>query len=57
LYGIGLSASAGANPLPACPPGSYHSGPFCTNALRSHTDKAQVTEIAIAVEVLNRMLD
>ncbi|WP_146203726.1 hypothetical protein [Azospirillum sp. TSO5] len=27
------------------------------DALRSHTDEAQVTEIAIAVEVLNRMLD
>jgi len=27
------------------------------NALRSHTDAAQTTEIAIAVEVLNRMLD
>jgi hypothetical protein len=27
------------------------------DALRSHTDAAQATEIAIAVEVLNRMLD
>ena len=27
------------------------------DALRSHTDRAQVTEIAIAVAVLNRMLD
>ena len=27
------------------------------DALRSHTDAAQTTEIAIAVEVLNRMLD
>jgi hypothetical protein len=27
------------------------------DALRSHTDAAQATEIAVAVEVLNRMLD
>ncbi|WP_207462906.1 hypothetical protein [Azospirillum sp. SYSU D00513] len=27
------------------------------DGLRSHTDKAQVTEVAIAAEVLNRMLD
>ena len=27
------------------------------DGLRCHTDKSQVTEVAIAVEVLNRMLD
>jgi hypothetical protein len=27
------------------------------DALRSHSDAAQATEIAVAVEVLNRMLD
>ena len=27
------------------------------DGLRFHTDKAQVTEVAIAVKVLNRMLD
>ncbi|WP_172428441.1 hypothetical protein [Azospirillum brasilense] len=27
------------------------------DALRSHTDRAQATEIVVAVEVLNRMFD
>ncbi len=32
-------------------------GAVIGDGLRFHTDEAQVTEVAIAVEVLNRMLD